>query len=381
MKKTFKDRLSDALLIVIRPLGTIWMRFDMKIKIFNDGVNFKRKEPYVLLGNHVYEFDVVELARLWKITPVIVSSQLLLTVKGLKFLLKHVAKTIPKSKGEADLRTAKALIRSVKKGYPILIFPEGDSTFFGETGHIEYSTAKLIKKLKVDVIAGIFEGGFLGKPRWAFGKRKNRRVDLHVKPIIPKEKIPDLSVDDIYEIICNELYHNDYEWQRKTMHSYGGKNLTEGITNIIYCCPECESLNTLVAKGNEIECIHCNTKGYMDDYGFIHGFKYDNLLDWNKFQRTQKDRLTNSHFKTTGTLVYVDLEAEKRNVIGQITLEYKNNEVIMGGVVQKSFKIDEMLYPVITMMRNFSFEFDGVYYMIKLDNHAMSFLRICQDKY
>ncbi|QVK21547.1 1-acyl-sn-glycerol-3-phosphate acyltransferase [Mycoplasmatota bacterium] len=381
MKKTLRDKISDVMLFVLKPFVYIWMKIDTKTKVYNHGVNFRRKEPFVLLGNHVYTFDVVKLAFSWKITPVIVASHLLLTVPPLKILLKYIAKCVPKSKGEADLRTAKSLIRAVKKGYPIMIMPEGDSTFFGETGYVEKSTAKLIKKLKLDVIVGLFKGGYLAKPRWALGKRHNRRVELHYKRIISKEEISNLTVDEIYKIMCKELYNNDYDWQRNIMNKYPGKELAEGFTNVIYACSECRSLNTLATFGNTIKCKHCNTEGFMDDYGFIHGFTYDNMRDWNKFQLAEADRLRKSNFRTTGLLFHVDFDNERRELVGEVTLEYGDGLYIIDGALKKEFKADELIYPVITMRRNFSFEVDGVYYLIKLEDYAMSFLRACQDKY
>ena len=66
-----------------------------------------------------------------------------------KFLLEKIAHAIPKFKGTSDIRTARGLIGAVKRGYPICIFPEGNTTFNGETTYIEESTMKLIKKLKI----------------------------------------------------------------------------------------------------------------------------------------------------------------------------------------------------------------------------------------
>jgi 1-acyl-sn-glycerol-3-phosphate acyltransferase len=263
-----KIKKSNMLIPIIKPLARVWMWFDTNTKKTTE-VDYKRKEPFVLLGNHVYLFDVVSLAMPWKISPAIVASEFLMSTRGLKFLLNDVAKIIPKSKGASDIRTVKGLLRYVKKGYPVMIMPEGDSTFFGETGYIEPATAKLIKKLNIDVIAGVFKGGYLSKPRWATGKRRRRHVRLHYKKIISKEEVKNLSEEEIYEIIKRELYHNDYEWQREVMHSFGGSRRAAGLENILYKCPECGALHSIETYRNKLYCSVCKTNGECYLWNFI----------------------------------------------------------------------------------------------------------------
>ena len=164
MKRTKKDIFKDIILHLIRPLVYIWMFFDMKVKInIGEGVNFKTKKPYIMLANHTYLFDVVQVPMRWRVASFVVASQTLFTQQPTKFLFNNIAHIIPKSKGTSDLRTARGLIQAVKTGYPILIFPEGNTTFYGSTKYIEDSTMKLIKKLKVDVITCNVKGGYLSK--------------------------------------------------------------------------------------------------------------------------------------------------------------------------------------------------------------------------
>jgi len=381
MKKKLSDYLADAFMFFFKPVGAIWMWSNVRAKVYNHGVNFKRKEPFVLLGNHVYLFDVVELALHWRNVPRIVASQLLMTMKPLNILLKYIARVIPKSKSEADVRTAKSLLRSVKMGYPIMIMPEGDTTFFGETGYIEYATAKLIKKLKIDVITGTFRGGYLSKPRWAVGKRRNRFTELHYRLLISKEELKEMSVDEVYKKLSEGLFNNDYEWQREHMHKFPGKRLAEGLTQIIYVCPECESVHTLITSGNDISCSSCNTKGYIDEYGFVQGFKYDNLKDWNEFQLNYTEQLKKTSFEATGKISTVELDNYKVHEVGDVIARYENEKLIISGTIDLNIDLDELAYPIVTMRRSFSFEYEGVYYLLKLDNYALSFLRVCHDKY
>ncbi len=375
-----KIKKSNILLPILKPFARIWMCMDTRTKKTTE-VDYKREEPFVLLGNHVYLFDVVSLAMPWKKTPAIVAAEYLMSQRGLKFLLNDVAKVIPKSKGASDVRTVKGLLKYVKKGYPVMIMPEGDSTFFGETGYIEPATAKLIKKLKVDVVVGLIKGGFLAKPRWATGKRSSRKVRLHYKQIINKEDIADLTEDQIYEILKEELFHNDYEYQREVMHPYGGGKRAEGLENILYKCPECGSLHTLEAYGNKLVCTSCNTEGGVDKYGFIQGFRFDNLVDWDKYQRDHLEELRSSTFNTPATVFQIDRRTNRRTSPSRVMVAYDKGSVFIKGKTVEEFKINEMFNPVLTLRRNLSFDYEDIYYMIQLDFSAMAFLRACQSKY
>lgn len=373
-------RRSDFLLRLLRPIGFIWMNYEMNSKVTSE-VDLKRKDPFLLLGNHVYHYDVVLLALNFRKQPAIVTSEILLSTPRLKWLLQNISKTIPKSKGSADIRTLKQILRYKKLGYPIMVMPEGDATFFGETGYIEESTAKLVKKLDIDVIVGKFKGGFLSSPRWAIGRRANREVSLHYKTIIKKEDIKNLSVDEIYDILKKELYHNDYTWQREQMNSLPGDKLAEGLENIMYVCPVCNSIHSIETKGNFIYCNKCRTAGKYNEYGFIEGFPFDNLVSWNKYQRKFDKELRKMTFQSSAELIRVNNTEFTRSKPEKVELAYHDDTLHIKGKSVMEFPKEELIAPILTERNQLSFKHDGNEYMILVDKYPMSFLRAIQDKY
>lgn len=382
MKRTKLDRRQDFIMNIMRPIVKLWMRKDSRRKVFlGDGVSFKRTEPSVILANHTFMFDVIHVPLRFKKVPFIVANQTLFKKKATKFLVTQVAHVISKAKGQSDTSTVRDLLGAVKRGYPILIFPEGDTTFYGETNYIEESTMKLIKKLDIDVITCNVRGGYLSKPRWATGKRKNRYAEFHYNLTIPKERIKDLSVDEINEIIKKALYHNAYDFQRDKMIPHPGKKLAEGLEDVLYVCPICESLHTLETKGNTIKCTNCKTEGYMDKYGFIQNFKYDNLLDWNKFQRNYKKELMNSTVETSAVLSFVNEETQEMDDVGEVTLKYFNHQFLVSGSLNETIDLNEIKNPTITIRRDFAFYYQNKNYLFKLEHYGAAFLRIAQDKY
>ncbi|MDY0294939.1 MAG: 1-acyl-sn-glycerol-3-phosphate acyltransferase [Acholeplasmataceae bacterium] len=382
MKKRRIDIQQNILLTLLRPLVYIWMRFDSKRKVFlGEGVSFKRKEPYIMLANHTFMFDVIHVPLRFRKVPFIVANQTLFKKKATKFLVSQVAHVISKQKGQSDTSTVRDLISAVKRGYPILIFPEGDTTFFGETGYIEESTMKLIKKLEIDVITCNVRGGYLSKPRWATSKRKNRYAEFHYELTIPKEKVKEMSVDEINETVKKALYHNAYTFQKEHMIKHPGKHLAEGLEDLLYVCPVCKSLHSLETSHNDIICKSCQTKGYVDDYGLIQGFPYDNLLEWNQFQRQFVVELRNSSVHATAHLYFINEENLSMESIGPVQLLFKNHTFFIEGSYHQEILVKDITNPTLTMRRDFSFFYQNRNYLLKMDHYAMVFLRIAQDKY
>lgn len=382
MKRTRKDKRQDFLLKLIIPLVKVWMFIDAKTtRVYDESFDKKRTEPYVMLANHTFVFDVVHVPLPLKVTPFIVAQSNLFTKQPLKFLLEEIAHAIPKSKGTSDIRTAKELIGAVKRQYPVLIFPEGNTTFNGETNYIEDSTMKLIKKLKLDVVGVLIQGGYLSKPRWATSVRKNRKVKLTYKVIIKKEDLKDMTLEEIKVVVNNELYNNDYEYQREVMVKHPGKNKAEGLENILYICPECESISTLQTKGDNFKCTKCNTEGYVDDYGFLHGFRFDNTVDWDIWQRKFDDKLKDLVFESTGKAYLVNDDDLSRKYLGEINIKYDNLAFHITGAENVVLPFDMIKNPTLTLRRNFNIYIEGKHYLIKIDEFVTSFLRVIQSKY
>jgi len=382
MEPTKQDLRQDFLMKIVKPFARFWMFTDTRHTfVYEDGFDRKRTEPYVLLGNHTFMFDVVLVPLPLKKVPFIVASHNLFVKQPTKFLLSKIAHAIPKTKSASDIRTARELIGAVKRGYPICIFPEGNTTFTGETTYIEESTMKLIKKLNIDVVTVKVEGGYLSKPRWATSKRKNRQAKFTFRVTIPKEKLAELSVEEINKIINDELYHNDYDYQRTAMIPHKGKKLAEGIENILYICPECNSVSTIKAHGNTIECTNCKTKGQVNEYGFIEGFRFDNTVDWDRYQRDFDHKLKDEVISSPCFVQLVNDKTMEFQNLGKATLTYKKQKFIFSDGVDLTFHLKDIKNPLVTLRRDFNFNVGEQHYLIKIEQYVSSFLRIAQEKY
>lgn len=382
MKRTFRDIRRDVILRLLKPLVYVWMMFDAKRKIVTHGdFSFNMRKPYVLLANHTYLFDVVHVPLRLSKTPFIIGSSNLFTKRATRFLVSKIAPVIAKSKGESDIKTIREIFKAKKRGYPILIFPEGDTTYFGNTGPIEKATMKLIKKLKLDVYACTVKGGYLSRPRYARGKRKNKRLELDYRKIIDAGDLNDMDLNRVETIVTDALDHNDYEYQRGAMIPHPGKHLAEGIEDVVYVCPHCKAIDTIKTNGNTIRCANCKKEGHIDAYGFIHGFVYDNLVDWNRFQKTYRGKLLASRLKSTATMVENDRDSHKRIPLGEVRITYKDGIFSLHGDVTMKIPVKDIKNPTLTLRRDFGFAYEDTDYILKMNHGTMAFLRVCRDKY
>jgi 1-acyl-sn-glycerol-3-phosphate acyltransferase len=373
------DFYKAILLTVIRPFVVIWMWFLTRVHIKkHDGFSFWRQTPYVMLASHTFKWDVVQVPlRLAKV-PYIVGSQTLFRKQPLKFIMKHVARVVSKSKGQSDIQTVKRLFRAVKDGYPILIFPEGNVSFFQTTGYIEPSTYKLVKKLAIDVVVAHVSGGYLSRPRWAKHPRSNRHIYIDYSIPIRGEEIKSMSLKEIEQKIRERLIQNDFEWNQTHKHPYPSKQLAKGLEDLLYVCPNCNSLHSLETSGNLITCNHCSSEGRLDEYGKIHGFKIDNIPEWDEFQRTFLDELKLSEFESKAMMEYTNYETLKVIKVGAVNIKYHNHRIVISGAHNETIDVDKIKNPILLLRTEWTFVYNNRNYTFYLEKHIQSFLRVTQ---
>ena len=240
--------------------------------------------PFLVIGNHVTNYDpLIVLAYTKPLIRFVAASNNY--DHWFKRLIFRLARVIAINKRTQDARTIREILTEVKQGSSIGVFPEGGRTWDGATDVIIYSTAKLIKFLKLPVYNQRLIGGYLSTPRWCRYRRKGR-IDVDIYRMFTPEEIERLSVQEIYERLLKELDVNDYAIQRKRMIPFKGKNRAEYIERLLYVCPNCHAFNRMKSSGDHFYCQACGSKGTVNVYGFIEGdFPFDNLVDFNRYQK------------------------------------------------------------------------------------------------
>jgi 1-acyl-sn-glycerol-3-phosphate acyltransferase len=385
VKKSLQDRISDALLFVLhrsRPVIEAWLRTAARWEVMRDPrVDFRRRKPYLLLANHTFELDVVHVPRPFWTTPRIVASNDLFVHRFARLVFNWIFRCIPTSKGRVDIGTVKTMIDSVHKRYPVMVFPEGDLTFFGATGKIEPGIAGLAKKMGVDVITCRVSGGHLSAPRWATGKRRNRRIELRYDLALSAAEVARYSPRQILDRIKGKLYNNDFDYQRGAMVAHPSNRAAEGLQDVLYACPECGAFHSIRASGNGLACSECGVQGSVDEYGFLRGFRFEDTVRWDRFQREMSAGLRATVFSSPGRLVIHNYRRFRERKIGEVTATYRAGRIELRGAICRGFAAEALENVFLTGRSDLNFACDGTVYVLRLERKAMAFLRACQDRY
>ncbi len=255
-----------------------------KFNLIKDRVfNKIPKPPFIMISNHATFFDPWLIGHYSKYPLSIMNNEdAFLSPPLIKWYLKTIG-TFPKKKGASDYKAMKTTIKRLKLGYPVLIFPEGQTTWDGNTQLIYPGIEKIIKRTKCSLVIMNIRGNFLSKPWWANTYRKGN-VTVKCKTYSPNE-LENLSEQEILEIIIKQIQNNDILNKENFNIQFKGKNLAGGLERFVWICKNCLSEDTLNTKGDNIFCSQCNSSWTVDShFRFISLNKetasINNLYDW-----------------------------------------------------------------------------------------------------
>ena len=113
-------------------------------------------DNYIVLSNHVTDYDPILVALSFPKQMYFVASEHLLRKGIASKLLMHFIKPIIHMKGRQGAKTVKQMLRTLQEGNSVCIFPEGNRSFNGVTMEMQASIAKVAKKAKVISALGIY---------------------------------------------------------------------------------------------------------------------------------------------------------------------------------------------------------------------------------
>ena len=227
--------------------------------------NLPKNGPYLMVANHSHLLDPFFIGALIR-KPVFQMASNEFFRKPLMRRFMWAMGAFPRKKGFVDFKSIKYAIHIVKKlGFPLIIYPEGGRNWDGETLPVLKSTAKLVKLLNVPLVTIVSKGNYIAYPRWANKKRKSRITIHYSKPVVFDRKSSDAEIIDY---IQKGIYNNDNFTQVSKIR---GNKPAEGLTRLIWRCPACRTLESLVEKdGTTILCTNCGKKWEVNIQCFMH---------------------------------------------------------------------------------------------------------------
>ena len=230
---------------------------------------------------------------------------------------------------QPDLNSAKQMLRVVREGRGLVLFPEGLQSTTGSSHPINPATVDLLRVCKLPVILCTSEGAYLSKNRYSRDKKKGK-MTFRYQMLFTEEEVKTLSKEELYQRLLEKFAYNDFEANRRNRVPFKGKlpNIA-GLDNIIYRCPQCQKEFDMEVVGEEMVCHACGLTVGMNEYYDLIPIKgnlpFQDIDQWFKWQRRvlHKEVVENPDFSMeTATDLYT---------ISDHSLKWKrNNHVFLG---------------------------------------------------
>ena len=220
-----------------------------KIKI--DKFKAQEKRPYLVLFNHQTPFDQFLVGMAFKGTIYYMATEDIFSNGWISSAIRYLVAPIPIKKQTTDVRAILNCMKVAKEGGSIAIAPEGNRTYSGRTEYMSPSIVPLARKLGMPIALYRLEGGYGAEPRWSDVVRRGK-MHGYVSRVISPEEYAEMTDDQLFEEIKNELYVNEAIIDTEFKH----KKLAEYLERAIYVCPEC-GLSTFESKNDIIKCKKC----------------------------------------------------------------------------------------------------------------------------
>lgn len=249
------------------------------------------KPPFVVLGNHQGYYDWVYCAKAFlphKMRFVVSRYQFLNPKTG---PLLHKLNAIPKSQFTTDAFAVKEMIRTIKRGGILCIYPSGKLSLFGEDEKPVEGTYELLKKLAVPVLFIHVDGSYRTAPRYNIETKKGR-VNVKLGMLFTPNEFASISDDKGKAKLDSFFCHDDFASLSKNV-KFKSKNIIDGLADMLYICPSCKTDYTMQTKGkNQILCTKCGFSAIMDNRFVIkgeNGFKSPSTIsEWGRMIKAQE---------------------------------------------------------------------------------------------
>ena len=273
----------------LRPLAKLicWIKFGFTCEKTNV------KGPYLLVSNHVTNWDPILVACSFPEQTYFVTSEHLLRAGLGGKLVGWLQSPIPRQKSGSAASTVLTMMRYLRRGMNVCVFPEGNRTWDGVTAEFLPSIGKLARSSGASLVTYKLTGGYFASPRWAGNSIRRGKMHGEAVRVYSPEELRAMSPQEINERIVSDLHEDAYERQRKNPVRFEGKALAEHLERLLFLCPKCGRMHTLQSRDDTVRCWKCGFSFRYLPTGFLVGedIPFDNLRDWTRWQKGEIVRL------------------------------------------------------------------------------------------
>ena len=245
---------------VIFLLVRLWLGKKQRLRI-DDRLLRELRGPYILLANHESFEDFYYISRMAHPRR---PSYLVNEYYCTRPILKPMAKRggiLSKKLFTPDMAAPLGILRTIRRGYPVVIFPEGRLSPDGRSNPIVESGAALYRRLKAALVLVRIDGAYYAHPKWR-KKTYPSEIRLSVRRVLYPEELAGLTDAQLDELIRTELYH-DAAYGSGT---FPQKDKAVGLEGLLYRCADCGALYRTEGVGNDFLCHACGSRRRLDEH-------------------------------------------------------------------------------------------------------------------
>lgn len=242
-------------------LVRIWLGKRQHLEI-DDALLKEIEPPYILLSNHESFEDFYYISQMaHPRNPSYLVNEYYCTRPFLRSLAKHGG-ILSKKLFTSDLAAPIGILRMIRKGYPVVIFPEGRLSPDGRSNPIVESGAALYRRIKTTLVLVRIDGAYYAHPKWR-KKRFPSDIRLTVRRVLSPEELSALTDEKLDDLIRTELY-NDASAHESGLYPQKGR--ASGLERLLFRCTDCGALYQTESVGCELRCRACGSVHCLDEH-------------------------------------------------------------------------------------------------------------------
>lgn len=370
-KSAWTKRRHARVFALLRPVLRLYFRLRYNFKAQPSGLE---KGAYLIISNHQTTMDPFLLSLSFRFPIYFVASDDLFNLK-VSPLINYLVAPIPKSKSLCDVAAMMGVLRVIKEGGAVGIFPEGNRTVSGGQWEMTDAIAKLAKRLKVPLVIYNVCGGYGTDPRWGHSIRKGR-AEGKVRRIISVEELSALSNERLFTLIKDELTVND----AASGISFRSRKRAEFIERALYICPVCRGVSSIVSHKYKFRCSCCGTEAaYTEKLSIspaVAGF--GRIYEWYEWERKEIAKCVAEGLRVgdSGITFRESVKFKKKKKLNGDKVSIDNgNLVIYGGKGERVFPLEKITALTMIGKKKFNFYYQGKTLQVKGNK------RFCAVKY
>ncbi len=329
-------------------------------------LKMKKGESYIVLANHQTGLDGILLPYSFQRHLYGVLTDSFLSKGWVAKMFQHQLGLIGKHKGAVDIKANMDMMRCIREGGSLLIFPEGNRSYAEFQFTMTDGFAKFVRFFKKPIVLFNFHGGTGVDPRFAKSRRKGPFYG-EIKRILQPEEYANWSDEELYKVIQENLRVYDSE----SGLLYKSKERAEYLERMFFVCPKCGKVETLYSKGNYFYCKECGLKvEYTEDLHLKSDdpeFKFTRLVDWYNYQirwiKAFEPKEDEEIFHDEeGAKLYISVPGKKRQLVAKGPVILTKNYIKFAEKTIDIHKI-EIASPI--NGNNFNFSTEDEDYLVK----------------